>query len=59
MTILDIFIIILSVAFVAGVIGYSVYKRISDKSSGCGYGCSGGCQGCAHAAPLKRAKQKK
>ena len=59
MTILDIFIIILSVAFVAGVIGYSVYKRISGKSSGCGCGCSGGCQGCAHAASLKRAKQKK
>ena len=59
MTILDIFIIILSVAFVTGVIGYSVYKRIGGKSSGCGYGCSGGCQGCAHAASLKRAKQKK
>lgn len=55
---LEIIVIVAAVLIVAGVVGYSIYKKVSGKPTDCGCGCScSGCQGCSHAT--KAAKDKK
>ncbi len=54
MSALEITVIVLAILFVAGVVGWNIYKKATGKSNGCdcGYGCEGchGCHGCAHHA---------
>ena len=48
----EIIVIVAAALFVAAVIGWNVYRRLTGKSGGCedcGYGC-GGCHGCGHCA---------
>ena len=44
---LEIVVIVLTVLFVAAVIGWNVYKKVTGKGGcDCGYDCGGSCQGC-------------
>ena len=45
---IDIIIIVLVALFVLGVIVYTIWKKKTDKETGCGCGC-GGCKGCSSA----------
>ena len=54
----EIVVIVLAVLFVAAVVGWNVYKKLTGKGGcDCGYGCGGcyGCPRCAHKAHKKNA----